>query len=162
MEIAEKVYNYLDGLGIEYKKHEHPAVRTVEEAQLYWKGIDGAQCKNLFLRDQKGKRHYLVVVEENKKVDMSKLAEQLGEKKLSFASEQRLDKYLKLKPGAVSPFGLINDEENLVELKIDKDLKKEKKISFHPNINTVTLELAYSDFEKYLKASGNDYEYIAI
>jgi len=157
-----KVYDKLKSLGINYEVHEHPPVLTVEDAQKYWSNIEGAQCKNLFLRNQKGKFHYLIIMEESKRVDMSKLASQIGENKLSFASDQRLEKYLGLKTGAVSPFGLINDENHVVEVKIDKDLKKTKIINFHPNVNTATISISFKDFEKFLKEQTNDVEYINI
>jgi len=91
----------LDQLGIEYSVKQPPPVYTVEEVEQYWRDIPGAHCKNLFLRDQKGKKHYLVVMLHNKKVNMAGLAEQIGDGRLSFASEERLEKYLGLKTGAV-------------------------------------------------------------
>lgn len=157
-----KVYEVLESLNIEYTRIEHPPVLTVDDALKYWSELEGSQCKNLFLRNQKGKTHYLVVMQESKRADMSKLVSQIGDGKLSFASEKRLEKYLGLQTGAVSPFGLINDEEHVVEVIIDKDLKKSKRINFHPNVNTATIGLSYTDFEKFLKAQTNNIEYINI
>jgi len=160
-EREQKVYQVLDELGIKYEVHQHPPVYTVEEAEKYWADIEGSHCKNLFLRNQKGKRHFLVILTQSKQVDFNKLSDQLGEK-LSFASDKRLKKYLGLESGAVSAYGLINDVNNEVEVFLDKDLKNSEKINFHPNVNTATITVDYKDFEKFLEWTGNDYSYISI
>ena len=160
-EIEQNVYDTLDQLNISYQRHEHPPVYTVDEAAKYWKGISGVHCKNLFMKNQKGKTHYLVVMKDSKKVDFKGLAKVVGEK-LSFASERRLEKYLGLKTGAVSPFGLINDAQHEVNVVVDSDLKASKKINFHPNVNTATVTIAYEDFEKFLESCGNSVQYVRI
>jgi Ala-tRNA(Pro) deacylase len=156
----QKVYEILRELGISYTKHEHPPVYTVEEAEQHWENITGAHCKNLFLRNKKGKNHYLVVVESRKRVDLKALTKNLGEDRLSFASPERMMRYLGLEPGAVSPFGLINDRENAVVVVIDRDLKEASHVNFHPNVNTATLGIAFSDFEKFLIRCGNSIRYL--
>ncbi len=156
LETEQKVYDNLDSLEIVYKRYEHPPVYTVEEAKQYWQDIEGAHSKNLFLRNSKGNRHYLVVLEENKKADIKGLSDKLGAGKLSFASERRLMEHLGLETGAVSPFGLINDEKNAVTAVIDRDLSKSSRVNFHPNVNTATVSITYSDFEKFLKNCGNE------
>ncbi len=158
----QRVYDVLDKLDITYKIVQHKAVFTAEEANEIEYGIDGQHCKNLFLRNRKGNVHYLVVLDDEKQADLKKITDQIGSTTLSFASEKRLNKYLGLYPGAVSPFGLINDDENVVEVLIDKDLAKGETISFHPNVNTATIFLSYKDFEKFLKHSENDFSYIGI
>jgi len=157
----QKVYDALGQLGIEFERHEHPPVYTVDEAARYWKEIPGVHCKNLFMKNQKGKTHYLVVMKDSKKVDFKAMAGVVGEK-LSFASEQRLEKYLGLKTGAVSPFGLINDAGHEVKVVIDTDLKAAKKINFHPNVNTATVTVSFEDFEKFLSSCGNSVQYVRI
>ncbi len=149
-------------LGIDYTRHEHPPVATVEEAVEHWAGIDATHCKNLFLRNQKGNRHYLVVVEHAKRVDLRKLADQIGDGKLSFASPDRLMSHLGLTPGSVSPFGLINDRAHAVRVVLDRDLKSAARLSFHPNINTVTLTIAARDFAAFLEACGNTVQHVTI
>ncbi|MCR1898522.1 prolyl-tRNA synthetase associated domain-containing protein [Irregularibacter muris] len=158
----QSVYEVLDELGIVYQRHEHPPVYTVEEAEKYWADIEGVHCKNLFLRNQKGKRHFLVVLTDSKKVDFSRLSSYVGGEKLSFASDKRLTKYLGLETGAVSPFGLINDEQDAVEVLIDKDLKEADKINFHPNVNTATVTISGQDFGKFLDWTENSVSYIDI
>ena len=152
----------LDALGIASTRHDHPPVATVEEAVRHWADIPATHCKNLFLRNQKGDRHYLVIVEHAKRVDLRRLAEQIGDGKLSFASPERLKTYLGLTPGSVSPFGLINDSSRAVRVVIDRDLKAATRLSFHPNINTVTLTIANADFARFLEACGNVVQYVSV
>ena len=96
---------------------------TVDEAAEHWAGIDATHCKNLFLRNQKGNRHYLVVLTASKKADLRAVADQIGDGKLSFASPERLMTHLGLTPGSVSPFGLINDREHAVRVVLDRDFQ---------------------------------------
>ena len=103
-DIEREVLEALDKLGISYARHEHPPVSTVEEAEKYWGGLHGAHCKNLFLRNNRGTCHYLVIVEASRRVDLKALTSKLNEDRLSFASPGRLMKYLGLEPGSVSPF----------------------------------------------------------
>jgi len=159
-EKEERVYKVLDELGISYKRHEHPPVYTVEEAKKQWTKIIGAHLKNLFLRNKKGNRHYLVILEASKVADLKTLNKRLGEDRLSFASENRLMKYLDLETGAVSAFGLINDKEKHVKVVIDEDLKKAEAVNFHPNVNTATVGISFPDFEKYLTWCGNSIRYL--
>lgn len=156
----QNVYDILEKLEIFYTKHDHPPVYTVEEAEQHWENITGAHCKNLFLRNKKGKNHYLVVVESSKRVDIKALTKRLGEDRLSFASPERMMCYLGLEPGAVSPFGLINDRENAVVVIIDSDLKEASHVNFHPNVNTATLGITFADFGKFLSYCGNSIRYL--
>jgi len=149
-------------LGIAAERHEHPPVPTVEDAERYWSGIDATHCKNLFLRNQKGDRHYLVILKHSKKADLRAVADQIGDGKLSFASPERLMKHLGLTPGSVSPFGLINDQQHAVRVVLDRDLKAADRLSFHPNINTVTLVVSVADFGRFLHESGNRVQYVTI
>jgi Ala-tRNA(Pro) deacylase len=158
----QRVYDRLAALGIVYVRHEHPPVATVEEAERYWSGIDASHCKNLFLRNQKGTRHYLVVMQHSKKADLRAVADQIGDGKLSFASPERLMTHLGLTPGSVSPFGLINDSEHAVRVVLDRDVKSAERVSFHPNINTRTLVVSAADFGRFLDACGNSVQLVSI
>jgi Ala-tRNA(Pro) deacylase len=149
-------------LDIPFTRHEHPPAATVEEAERYWVDIDATHCKNLFLRNQKGTRHYLVILVAAKKADLRAVADQIGDGKLSFASPERLMTCLGLTPGSVSPFGLIHDRERRVRVVLDRDLKTASRVSFHPNINTVTLTVAFDDFQKFLDACGHTVQYVTI
>jgi len=156
------VQERLAELGIAVERHEHPPVPTVEDAERYWSGIEATHCKNLFLRNQKGDRHYLVVLKHSKKADLRAVADQIGDGKLSFASPERLMKHLGLTPGSVSPFGLINDGQHAVRVVLDRDLKSAERLSFHPNINTVTLVVSAADFDRFLREAGNRVQYVTI
>jgi len=159
-EKEQKVYEVLESLEVSYVRHEHPPVFTVEEAEKHWEGITGAHCKNLFLRNKKGNRHYLVVLESTKRADLKALEKQLGEDRLSFASPERLMRYLGLDTGAVSPFGLLNDSQKEVQVIIDQDLQEAETINFHPNVNTATIGLSFSDFQKFLSFCGQKIRYL--
>lgn len=152
----------LSELGIRFTRHEHPPVATVEEASAHWAGIDATHCKNLFLRNQKGTRHYLVVLTASKKADLKAVAEQIGDGKLSFASPERLMTHLGVTPGSVSPFGLINDREHAVRVALDRDFQTAARLAFHPNINTLTFTIAAADFLNYLHACGNPVQYVTM
>ena len=152
----------LTELAIPFTRHEHPPVATVEEATLHWAGIDALHCKNLFLRNQKGDRHYLVVLTASKRADLRAVANQIGDGKLSFASPERLMTHLGVTPGSVSPFGLINDREHSVRVVLDRDFETASRLAFHPNINTLTITIAAADFRKFLAACGNRIQYVTI
>lgn len=154
------LYEVLSKLEIKFDYYEHPPVPTVKEAAIYWKDLEAAHCKNLFFRNHKGDKHYLVILEFSQMMGIHDLEKKLKQGKLSFASEHRMEKYLGLKPGSVSPFGLIHDETHHVHLFIDAKLKHVEKLSFHPNLNTASLVISNSDFMKYLAWVGNSYEYI--
>ena len=119
-------------------------------------------AKNIFFRNHKGNRHYLVILEHMQALAIRDLEQRLKQGKLSFASPKRMLKYLGVSPGSVSPFGLINDQENHTHLFLDENLKSSGRISFHPNINTASLVISFSDFEKFLLWTGNTFEYIKL
>jgi Ala-tRNA(Pro) deacylase len=158
----EPVLARLAQLGIAYDRHEHPAIASAEAGEEYWAGIDAAHCKNLFMRNQKGDRHYLVILHYRKRADLRAVAAQIGDGKLSFGSAERLMTHLGVTPGSVSPFGLIHDASHTVRVAIDRDLKSAGRISFHPNINTATIVLAFAAFERYLESCGNPVQYVTV
>jgi Ala-tRNA(Pro) deacylase len=154
------VERYLDALGISYTRHEHPPVATVAEAERYWADIDALHAKNLFLRNDKGTRHFLVVLGFTRRADLAALAAHFGERKLGFASPDRLMQHLGLAPGAVSPFGLVSDPERRVTVAIDVAIRDAERVAFHPNVNTATLVLSGADFRRYLAAVGHHVHWI--
>ena len=161
-EIELKVLAALDDLGIPYVRHEHPPVATVEEAEKHWASLKGTHCKNLFLRNYKGNRHYLVIAPVTRGVDLKRLTAELDEDRLSFASAERLKRWLGVEPGSVSPFGLVNDETRHVLVVCDVALKSSSALGFHPNVNTATLEIALADFEKFLASRGNTVRWLEL
>jgi Ala-tRNA(Pro) deacylase len=159
---AEPVCTALRDLGIAFRRHDHPPVFTVEEALVHWAGIDATHCKNLFLRNKKGNRHYLVVAAHDRPVSIARVAEVAGDDRLSFASPERLMAHLGLTPGSVSPFGLINDTQHAVRVIVDAGLKDAVRVGFHPNVNTATLVIAMADFERFLHATGNPVQFAVL
>src|SRR3954469_15710337 len=152
----------LTELGVAFSSHHHPPVATVEEASAHWSGIEATHCKNLFLRNQKGDRHYLVVLVATKRADLRAVAEQIGDGKLSFASPERLMAHLGVTPGSVSPFGLINDRDHTVRVVLDRDFQTATRLAFHPNINTLTFTVTVADFKKFLESCGNAVQHVTV
>ena len=156
------ICSFLDEHGIPFERFDHPAVFTCEQAAELKVDIPGGSTKNLFLRDRKGKRHILVITGHEKKVDLKALAEVINVDKLSFASSQRLKKFLGVDPGAVTLLGLINDEDCCVEVVFDEDVWKEEQLQCHPLVNTATLVISHVDIERFLKATGHEARIIAV
>jgi Ala-tRNA(Pro) deacylase len=156
MTLEERILARLEELEIPYERYEHPPVATVEEARIHAGRVPGQHLKNLFLRDRKGRHHFLVVALADQRVDLSTLADQLGFSGLSLASERRLGKYLGVRPGAVSPLPLIREEARAVILLIDRSIDQTGWVTFHPGRNDVTLVMAYPDFLSYLAGLNVD------
>lgn len=150
------VCHHLDALDIPWKLHRHPAVYTVDQAREHWERIPGGHAKNLFLRNKRGNRHILAVLKHDTPFDIRAFGERTGAGRLSFASAQRLEKWLGVEPGSVTPFALINDGENHVEVFVDRRLFAYDDVNFHPNVNTATVTIAAADFRRFLEACGND------
>lgn len=160
--MREPVFALLDQLGLPYEVTEHPAVYSIEEMEQLGITAQGDVCKNLFLRDAKGKNHYLVVMLEEKHADLKKLALELDSTKLSFASAERLQKYLGVAAGSVSPFGILNDAEHQVTVALDRDMEGKTRLGVHPNDNTATVWLSYDSLVKALRSQGNPVQTIRI
>lgn len=158
----EELYEILDNLSIDFEYHEHPPLATIGDAKIHWQDYNSGRCKNIFFRNHKGDKHYLVILEHLNQLNIHDLEKRLHQGKLSFASDQRLKKYLGVEPGSVSPFGLINDLENHVHLFIDKKLKDFERLAFHPNVNTATLIISRHDFIRFLDHTGNSYEFLEL
>ena len=156
------VFDFLDSHQIRYSWYEHPEAPTIEIARQYWHADGSKHCKNLFFRNHKGNRHYLVCFDCEQSMAIHDLEHLLRQGKLSFASEQRMERWLGLKPGSVSPFGLINDPENHVHLFLDSKLQNYPALSFHPNDNRATVVIELEEFLRYLKEVGNTYEFIEL
>lgn len=161
-ERMQVVFDFLDSHQIRYSWYEHPEAPTIEIARQYWHQDGSKHCKNLFFRNHKGNRHYLVCFDCEQSMAIHDLEHLLRQGKLSFASEQRMERWLGLKPGSVSPFGLINDPENHVHLFLDSKLRNYPSLSFHPNDNRATLVIELEEFLRYLEEVGNSYEFIEL
>ena len=171
-ERQEKVITYLKEHDIPFTCYNHPEGKTIEEAKRWWRADGSVHCKNLFFRNHKGNRHYLVCFNCDHDLDIHYLEHRLKESlisqglpscgKLSFASPERMMRYLGLEPGSVSPFGLINDTENHVHLFLDDELRNATTLSFHPNDCRGTVVIKREDFERYLTIVENTYEYLKL
>ncbi|MDR1860572.1 MAG: prolyl-tRNA synthetase associated domain-containing protein [Bacteroidales bacterium] len=154
-----EVYRTLENLQIPFDYSEHPPTPTIEEARLYWTDPATTYCKNLFFRNHKGNRHFLVILNALQQLDIHDLEQRLHQGKISFASEERMHRYLGLKPGSVSPFGLLNDTTHHVRVFFDQRLQTAEKLAFHPNDNRVSLVIRGADFWRYMDWTGNGYEF---
>lgn len=162
MSDPHQVYAALDALGIGYETYQHPPVFTAEEAAEHWSPIPGARVKNLFLRNKKGDRHYLVILEIGKQADLRQLVKVIGDDRLSFGSPERLMARLGVTPGSVSPFGLLNDASQSVRVMIDEDLRSAARLIFHPNVNTASVTIGVADFERFLASRGNSVRWMKV
>jgi len=162
MSKQQKVYERLDKLEIDYKVTHHKAVFTIEETEELSLDTGGNFVKNLFLKDARGRRHFLVVLEKDKKVNLKDLRGKLESSALSFASEERLEKYLQLTKGSVTPLGIINDDECKVEVIFDQDLIGEEIIGVHPNDNTATVWISFENLKEVIEENGNIIKYVEI
>jgi Ala-tRNA(Pro) deacylase len=150
---TRQLLEFLDQHKIGYKYHEHVAVFTSQQARELIEPLPGASAKNLFLRDKKGKRHFLLTVDDQKTVNLKLIAASQGISGLSLASPERLMKYLGVTPGAVSLMALVNDPEGRVEVFIDQDLWSADALHAHPLVNTATLVIPISGIQKFLMAA---------
>lgn len=146
----KEVYELLDNLAIGYEIMEHEPINSIFEAVEKGIVLPGQQVKNLVLKNKKGRQYYLVILPENKIADISALAQALGEKRLSFANEEKLQELLGVVPGAVTPFGLLKDKEGKVQVIVDEEVDPDLTVGFHPFVNYKTLNMAYKDFERFL------------
>ena len=156
------LYALLDRLGISYAKYEHAPVFTCDEAYAAMPNEPAVQTKNIFLRDKRGRRHLLLVTTCETAVDIKRFAEQADADRLSFASPERLMKYLGVEPGSVTVLGLMNDVEKAVELYVDADVWQTPRWRCHPLVNTATLVLSQSDVEKFIASTGHTPRVLAL
>lgn len=145
----------LDELGVQYVAYEHEPVFTCEQALAAIPNEPAVQTKNLFLRDKRGRRHFLLVTSCEKAVDVKSFADQAGADHLSFGSAERLMKYLGVEPGSVTVFGLANDAANAVELYVDEDVWTAPRWRCHPLVNTGTLVVSREDLERFFVKTGH-------
>ncbi len=149
------IYQFFAEHGIEYERHDHPPVYTCEESNQLVPELPGAKTKNLFLRDQKGRRHFLVSIPAEKSIDLKALGLVLGVNKLSFGSPKRLKTYLGLEPGAVTILAAMNDTQKAVEFVVDEELWEAPALLYHPLVNTSTVLISRKNVERFFKAVGH-------
>ncbi len=155
------VYDFLDELGLDYSVLTHPAAFTLEECEAVRKEIGTPVFKNLFLTNRQQTQFYLLMIPADKPFKTKYLSSQLGCARLSFASAEAMEKYLRIHPGAVSPLGLIHDKERVVRLIVDRDLASTGRYACHPCVNTASVAISLSDLlEKVVPATGHDFTWV--
>lgn len=156
------VLNFLEELGIKFELLEHSAVYTVEESRRLriFEKLSGQACKNLFLRNKRGE-FFLLTLPADKRADLKRVAMLLHLPRLSFASEEELEKILRLQTGAVTPLAIVNDDTKKVRLIIDAELQG-KKLLLHPNTNTATIALAFADLVKVILQTEHEYSLVEL
>lgn len=148
---------FLTQHGIPFRRFDHGPVNTCEEAEpVVPTDVDAVHTKNLFVRDKKGRRHWLVVTDCTKSVDLKALAPGIGADNLSFGSPDRLMRYLGITPGAVTILALINDEPHEVQLVVDADVWSAPAMRAHPLVNTATLVLTHDDVVRFCALTGHE------
>jgi Ala-tRNA(Pro) deacylase len=151
----DQLFAYLDSLGITHKTVKHPPVFTVEQAKMLRGELPGGHTKNLFLRDKKYAL-YLVVALESAEIDLKSLHRRLGATgRFSFGSSNLLREVWGVEPGAVTPFGAINDQETRVTMVLDTDMMAIETLNYHPLDNTMTTAIARNDLIKFLESTGH-------
>jgi Ala-tRNA(Pro) deacylase len=161
-DVSQKVYAVLDAMGIGYTAHEHPPIFTGEEAAEHWKDVPGVGIKNLFLRNKKGDRHYLVILGVDKHADLRQLVKIIGDDRLSFGSADRLMSHLGVTPGSVSVFGLIHEGSRAVQVIVDAALRDADRLIFHPNDNRASVSISFGDFERFLASRPNPVRWVRL
>ena len=146
---------YLDRLGIATVTVDHPPLFTVEQSRALRGAIPGGHTKNLFLKDKKD-AVFLVVAEEDAEIDMKRLHERIGSARLSFGRPELLADLLGVIPGAVTPFGVINDTTGRVAVILDEPLMRHEQLNFHPLDNSATTTIGRDDLWTFLKATGHE------
>ena len=152
------VYELLRELGIPYKRMDHEAMATIEACRGVDELLGITMCKNLFLCNTQKTQFYLLMMPGDKKFKTKEVSGQIGSARLSFASEEFMEEFLHISPGAVSIMGLMNDKQNHVRLLIDEDVLKEEYLGCHPCVNTASLKLKTADvISKFLPYVGHEY-----
>jgi Ala-tRNA(Pro) deacylase len=153
------VYETLLKLNVDFQYFESPKDFSTEDDGEFWNRIGATRCKNLFMRNHKGDRHFLLISDYNRNIDIRVLEQRFKKGKISFASQERIDKHIKGTIGAISVFSLFNNSGNNVEVFIDESLKSKQKLTFLPNELNALIAISFDDFIRILDYSGNTYEF---
>ena len=156
-----RTYDFLDDLGIAYKRTDHEPANNMEACNEIDAVLGVLICKNLFLCNRQKTNFYLLMMPGDKKFKTKELSSQINSSRLSFADPEDMLKYLDIEPGAVSIMGLMNDDGHNVQLLIDEDVLKDEYLGCHPCVNTSSLKLKIKDvIEKFLPATGHDHKVV--
>lgn len=158
MEAYQQVKDKLEELGIEFEVVEHPPAFTTEQADSYIEGLEGVRTKSMFLTNKKKTQYYLLIMDDQKPLDMDDFKEQVGANRIRMASTESLAERMQLPAGTVSPFGLLNNEEKDILVYFDQDIVSEEIMTFHPNTNEKTIFIKTQDLFRFLESIGFNYE----
>jgi Ala-tRNA(Pro) deacylase len=152
----EDLLAYLATLGVETETVDHPPLHTVEDSQALRGDIPGGHTKNLFVKDKKS-RLFLLVSSETTAIDLKRVHEKIGAQgRVSFGSADLLEEVWGVRPGAVTPFGAVNDQAGRVRVVLDEAMMRHERLNFHPLVNTRTTGLKSADLVKFLRATGHE------
>lgn len=152
----------LDELDIGYQIVDHPPALTTEEADQFIEGIPGVRTKTMFLTNKKKTAYFLVIMDDQKHLDMARFKEMIQANKVRMASPESLQEKMSITPGVVSPFGLLFNQNKDIQVYVDQAIINEERMSFHPNTNEKTIFIATDDLFKFLKSIGFDYQILAL
>ena len=156
------ICEHLDKVGIRYSLYTHEAVYTIDDVKNAKLSIPGIGTKNLFLKDKTNKCFVLFISEDDKKVDLKKLASKIGSRHLSFASAQELSECMGLELGYVGPLGVVNDRDCRVKVVFDTNIEGKEKLNVSANSHTVTLTIDYCDLCKFIEIEGNKFTVVSL
>ena len=162
MEAYEKVVEMLNELDIPFEIVEHEPALTTEQADSFIEGIEGVRTKTMFLTNKKKTAYYLLIMDDQKRLDMDLLKDLVGANRIRMASSESLFEKMMLPAGVVSPFGLLNNTDKDIQVYFDKEIMSEKRMSFHPNTNEKTLFLDTVDLLRFLEAIGYEFHIIEL
>ena len=162
MDPYQQVKEKLDELGISFDLVEHPPAFTTEQADSYIEGLEGVRTKSMFLTNKKKTQYYLLIMDDQKSLDMDLFKDLVSANRIRMASADSLFEKMELPPGTVSPFGLLNNEEKDIQVYFDKDIVSEDIMTFHPNTNEKTIFVATRDLFKFLTHLGYDYQILEL
>jgi Ala-tRNA(Pro) deacylase len=157
----EDLFARFKALGIVTETRDHAPVFTVEEAQALRGEIPGGHCKNLFLKDDKG-NIWLIVCLEEAQIDLKAAPARIGSRRLSFGKPELLREVLGVEPGSVTPFGLINDTENRVNVVLDATMMAHDLLNYHPLENTATTTIRSADLVAFIRSCGHQPAVVAV
>ena len=162
MEDYQQVAKKLQELGITYDVVEHPPAFTTEQADSYIEGLEGVRTKSMFLTNKKKTQYYLLIMDDQRPLDMDDFREQVGANRIRMASAESLAEKMQLPPGTVSPFGLLNNDEKDILVYFDKDIVSEEIMTFHPNTNEKTIFIKTQDLFRFLESIDFKYEILSL
>ena len=162
MDAYQQVANRLQELGNPFDVVEHPPAFTTEQADSYIEGIEGVRTKSMFLTNKKKTQYYLLIMDDQKSLDMDLFKDLVSANRIRMASADSLFEKMQLPPGTVSPFGLLNNPERDIQVYFDKDIVSEDTMTFHPNTNEKTIFVATQDIFKFLTHLGYDYQILEL